>query len=516
VKLGVFSGLHRSYVITDMEIEVSMSVLRTSNVTKRFPGTVALKDVSISFQSGKVNALVGKNGSGKSTLMKVINGAYNDFEGSLYIDDQEFRYQHPKQAFEAGIATVYQEMSLIPGLSVAENILLGRYRKNGPFIDWKATYQDAQDVLDDMGITLPVKEMVAHLSVWQCQVIEIAKAMSANPKVLILDEPTSALAQSETEMLFALIRRLVKKDVIVIYISHRLQELWEIADTCSVLRDGKYVGTIEMEGAKHADLLSLMFGDLQLKERPADVVALDEVVLEVKDFNREPKFMDINFKLYKGEVLGIAGMLGAGRTELLRAIFGADKPDSGAIFIDGEVVTNPSPVLMKNKGIAFVPEDRKQQGLVQILSIKSNLNHSSLDLISNGMFVDAKKETDFCRRQIKDLDINVPGEEFPMTSLSGGNQQKVVVGKWLNIGPKIVIFDEPSRGIDVNAKQQIFQIIWDLSRHGLSSIVVSSELEELLEICNRIIIMKDGRFVDEVNPDDLSVNELYALSMGGN
>jgi ribose transport system ATP-binding protein len=216
------------------------------------------------------------------------------------------------------------------------------------------------------------------------------------------------------------------------------------------------------------------------------------------------------------EVLGIAGMLGSGRTELLRAIFGADKFESGTISIDGEVISNPSPVLMKHKGIAFIPEDRKEQGLVQILSIKDNLNHSSLDLISNGMFIDTKKEKEFSRRQIEDLQIMIPGESYPMTSLSGGNQQKVVVGKWLNIGPKIVIFDEPSRGIDVNAKQQIFQIIWDLSRRGLSSIVVSSELEELLEICNRILIIKDGLFIDEVNPDDLSVNELYVRCMGGN
>ena len=493
-----------------------MSVLRASNITKRFPGTVALDGVSISFQSGKVNALVGKNGSGKSTLVKVINGAYNEFDGNLYLDDAEFRYQQPKQAFDAGIATVYQEMSLIPGLSVAENILLGRYKMKGKFIDWKQTFQDAQDILDDMGVNLPVKETVLHLSVWQCQVIEIAKAMSVNPKVLILDEPSSALAQHETEMLYALIRRLVKKDVIVIYISHKLQELWEIADTCSVLRDGKYVGTLEMKTAKHADLMSLMFGDIILKKRPSDVVVQDHVVFEVDKLTREPAFRGISFKLHKGEVLGIAGMLGSGRTELLRAIFGADKFESGTISIDGEVISNPSPVLMKHKGIAFIPEDRKEQGLVQILSIKDNLNHSSLDLISNGMFIDTKKEKDFSRRQIEDLQIMIPGESYPMTSLSGGNQQKVVVGKWLNIGPKIVIFDEPSRGIDVNAKQQIFQIIWDLSRRGLSSIVVSSELEELLEICNRILIIKDGLFIDEVNPDDLSVNELYVRCMGGN
>jgi ribose transport system ATP-binding protein len=259
-----------------------------------------------------------------------------------------------------------------------------------------------------------------------------------------------------------------------------------------------------------------MFGDLTLKKRPADVVAQDQVIFEVRKLTREPKFMDISFTLRKGEVLGIAGMLGSGRTELLRAIFGADKPDSGAILIDGEVIQRPSPQLMKEKGVAFIPEDRKQQGLVQILSIKSNLNHASLDIISKGLFVDEKKEDVFSKRQIKDLDIMIPGDGFPMTSLSGGNQQKVVVGKWLNIGPKLVIFDEPSRGIDVNAKQQVFQIIWDLSRKGLGTVVVSSELEELLEICNRILIMKDGRFIGEVNPEDLSVNELYTLCMGGN
>lgn len=493
-----------------------MSVLRVCNITKRFPGTVALDDVTMSFQSGKVNALVGKNGSGKSTLVKVINGAYSDFDGSLYLDDEQFRYQHPKQAFEAGIATVYQEMSLIPGLSVAENILLGRYRMNGSFIDWKRTYQDAQEILDDIGISLPVKEIVQHLSVWQCQVIEIAKAMSMNPKVLILDEPTSALAQHETEMLYTLIKRLVKKDVIVIYISHRLQELWEIADTCSVLRDGKYVGTIEIQSATYSDLLSLMFGNLSLKKRPSDIVPQEKVIFEVKGLTRSPKFEGIDFTLRKGEVLGIAGMLGSGRTELLRAIFGADKPDSGSIMIDGETITNPSPTLMKRKGVAFIPEDRKQEGLIQILSIKSNLTHASLELISKRQFVDVRKEDDFSKRQIANLQIKTTGDELPMTSLSGGNQQKVVVGKWLNSGPKIVIFDEPTRGIDVGTKQQIFQIIWDLSRQGLSSIVVSSELEELLEICNRILIMKDGRFIDEVNPDELSVNELYALCMGGN
>jgi ribose transport system ATP-binding protein len=492
-----------------------MSVLQACNITKVFPGTLALDDVSISFHSGKVNALVGKNGSGKTTLVKIINGAYEATGGTMNIDGKDFMYQNPKQAFDAGIATVYQEMSLIPGLSVAENILIGRYKMNGPFVDWKSTYREAEMVLENLGISLPLKETVNNLSVWQCQVVEIAKAMSANPKVIFLDEPTSALAQNETALLFKLIRELSRKDVIIIYISHRLQELWEIADTCSVLRDGKYVGCLDMPGASHKELLNLMFGNVEVRERPDDIKASSETVLKIDSLTREPAFRDISFELKKGEVLGIAGMLGSGRTELLRAIFGADTAHSGNITIKEELIAHPTPLVMRKHGVAFIPEDRKSQGLVQILSIKSNLTHSCLDRILKGPFIDPEKEDEYSSKQIKDLEIKIPGDEYPMTSLSGGNQQKVVLGKWLNIEPRVLIFDELSRGIDVNAKQQIFQIVWDLAREGLSSIVVSSELEELLEICNRILIMRGGEIVKEVNPDKLSVEELYALCMGG-
>lgn len=492
-----------------------MSVLNACNITKIFPGTTALDDVSITFQSGKVNAVVGKNGSGKSTLVKVINGAYETTNGTMNIDGVDFKYHSPKQAAEAGIATVYQEMSLIPGLSVAENILLGRYRTKGPFVDWKRIHNDAQRILDDMGASLPIRELVGNLSVWQHQVIEIAKAMSMNPKVLFLDEPTSALAQHETEMLFDLIRKLREKDVIIIYISHRLQELWEIADTCSVLRDGKYVGTLEMPAASRKDLLSLMFGDVAVPDRPEDIQPGTKTVLKVENLTGEPAYRNISFELKEGEILGIAGMLGAGRTELLRAIFGADAPDSGTIQIGDARIRRHSPRELKKHGVAFIPEDRKDQGLVQILSIRANLNHASLARVTNGIFIDPGAEKRNSDKQIDELDITLPGDEYPMTSLSGGNQQKVVVGKWLNAEPKVLIFDELSRGIDVNAKQQIFQIVWDLSRKGLSSIVVSSELEELLEVCTRILIMQDGEFVQEVNPDDLQVEELYALSMGG-
>lgn len=491
-----------------------MSSLTVRNIVKNFPGTRALDDVSITFESGKVNALLGKNGSGKSTLVKVINGAYQADSGVIELDGVPLEFGGPQDAFDQGIATVYQEMSLIPGLSVAENILIGRYETNGPFVDWKKTYAKAQSLLDEMGIDLPVRDLVVNLSVWQCQVVEIAKAMSCRPRVIFLDEPTSALAQHETQMLFRLIRELKTKDVIIIYITHRLQELWEIADTSTVLLDGRLTGKIDMADAQPKDILKLMFGDVTIKNRPADLIVSDEAVLEVKNLTRNPWFRNVSFTLKKGEVLGIAGMLGSGRTELLRAIFGADHADEGSIVLDGKVIDKPNPRIMSQLGLALTPEDRKSQGLVQILSIKENLCHASLDILAPSGFMDTKLEQRYADRQVDALHIKTPGTDMPMTSLSGGNQQKVVVGKWLNIGPKVIFLDEPSRGIDVNAKQQIFQIIWDQSRKGVSSVVVSSELEELLEVCHRIIIMRQGEFVDVIRPEDTTIEELYSHCIG--
>ncbi|MEO8410430.1 MAG: sugar ABC transporter ATP-binding protein [Propionivibrio sp.] len=493
-----------------------MSTLCVRNIVKVFPGTRALDDVSITFESGKVNALLGPNGCGKSTLVKVINGAHQADAGEIELDGVPLKFDDPQDALDQGIATVYQEMSLIPGLSVAENILIGRYEYRGAFgafVDWKKTYARAQALLDEMGIDLPVRELVANLNVWQCQVVEIVKAMSCRPKVILLDEPTSALAQHETQILFRLIRELKKKDVIIIYITHRLQELWEIADTSTVLLDGKLTGKIDMQGAQPRDILKLMFGDVEVRNRPADLEVSEHNVLEVQNLTRKPWFEDVSFTLKKGEVLGIAGMLGSGRTELLRAIFGADRADAGTIVFDGEAIAHPTPRRMSQRGLAFTPEDRKSQGLVQILSIKANLCHASLDILSSRGFVDTRKEQLFADRQVDSLQIKTTGTELAMTSLSGGNQQKVVVGKWLNTSPKVIFFDEPSRGIDVNAKQQIFQIIWEQSRQGVSSVVVSSELEELLEVCHRIIIMRAGRFVDEVRPEGTTIEDLYSHCM---
>ncbi|MBC7959109.1 MAG: sugar ABC transporter ATP-binding protein [Vallitaleaceae bacterium] len=492
-----------------------MSVLKTEKIKKVYPGTIALNDVSVEFSSGKVHALIGKNGSGKSTLLKVFSGAISPTAGHFFLDGKQLKFDDPRDAFDQGIATVYQELSLVPGLTVAENIFLGRLPMKGKFGDWSKTYSMAADLLKEFDVLISPKEMVYNLSVGQSQMIEIVKAMSFKPKVLQLDEPTSALAKNEITSLFRMIHRLKEKDVIIIYVSHRLHELWEIADTCTVVRDGYYIGTVTMKDASRKEILHMMFGDVVIPNRPADLQMDENIILEVKNLTKKHKFSDVSFQLRKGEILGIAGMLGSGRTELLKSIFGADTFESGEILFDGKKVKSPTPQKMKRLGLALTPEDRKHEGLVQIASVKSNLCMASLDKTSKGIIVQRQRETEFVNRQVEGLQIKVSSTDHLVSSLSGGNQQKVVIGNWLNNDPKIILFDEPSRGIDVNAKQQIFQIIWEQSRKGISSIMVSSELEELIEVCHRVLIIRDGVITGEVKTEEVEVEELYELCIGG-
>jgi ABC-type sugar transport system ATPase subunit len=493
-----------------------MSILRTEGIVKDYPGCRALDAVSVSFDSGKVHAFIGKNGSGKSTLVKIFAGAIQPTGGEFFLDGEALHFNTPVAAREKGIATVYQELSLVPYLSVAENIFLGRLPKKGKIIDWDKTYRLADELLKGMKVDIDPHTEVYKLSMWQCQVIEITKAMSFNPKVLMLDEPTSALAAHETERLFEVIRELKKQDVIIIYISHRLQELWEIADTVTVLRDGKFIGTEILEKLSHKDIIHMMFGDVKPNIRPKDLPVSEENIMKVEHLGRAGKFEDISFELKKGEVLGIAGMLGSGRTELMRSIFGADPFDSGKITIEGQTITSSSnPIKMKQLGLGLTPEERKTQGVILIHSIKDNLCYSCIDRISNNHIIDENKRTEISKKQINDLQIKVADMNSPISSLSGGNQQKVVIGNWLNNKPKIMMYDEPTRGIDVNAKGQIFQIMWNQSRKGVSSLFVSSELEELLEVCHRILIMHLGKIVGVVSPDNLQIDELYAMCMGG-
>jgi len=489
--------------------------IRTDHIIKDYPGTRALNDVSVCFDSGKVHALVGKNGSGKSTLVKIFSGAIKPTSGEFYLNEEKLHFNSTSDAYEKGIASVYQEMSLVPGLSVAENIFLGRLPKKNQAIDWQKTYQMAEALLGQMKSEIDPHEMVSRLSMWQMQVVEITKALSFHPKVIMLDEPTSALAQNEVQNLFDAIRALKDQGVIVIYITHKLQELPQIADTVSVLRDGKLVGTVQMNEVSHKDIINMMFGEVKIQSRPTDIKVQDKTIMEVRNFSRHGWYQDVSFKLKRGEVLGIAGMLGSGRTELLRGIFGADPVDSGEVLIEGKTYKSANPIKMVKAGVGLTPENRKIQGLILIHSIKDNLCYASMNITANGWLENKQKRNAFAERQVKELEIKVSDIDARCESLSGGNQQKVVVGNWLNTSPKIMLYDEPSRGIDVSAKQQIFEIMWEEARKGISSIFVSTELEELLEVCHRILIMRHGRIVDEIDPDETNVNELYEICMRG-
>ena len=498
-------------------MSTQVHTLQTLALRKEYPGTVALNDVSVSFTGGAIHALIGKNGAGKSTLVKLIAGATRPTRGSILVDGKEVSLQSPSDALQRGIVAVHQELSLVPELTVAENILLGRLPKKPGFgdsiIDWKRVYQRAEEILVELGVPLDVHARASTLGVAQQQSIEIAKAMSYQPSILILDEPTSALAQHETERLFGLLRVLKKRGVVLLYITHRLQELREIADTITALRNGSLVGTIPIADATPSNIVHMMFGEVVQSVRPADLVPPTEPFVEVRSFSRRGVFDDINFTVNKGEILGIAGLLGSGRTELLRALFGADPVDSGELIIDGRTIRPSSPGQMKDLGVVLTPENRKDQGLVQLLNTRINACLASLNRISTRGFLTRAREEVYVERNIRELDIAVANPEAPIAYLSGGNQQKVVIGKWLNTQPRLVLLDEPTRGIDVQAKQQMFQIIWDMSKRGISCIVVSSELEELLDICHRILIMRQGSIVSSVRPGEISLENLFAVCM---
>lgn len=487
-------------------------VLEARNIYKQFPGTLALNDVSVSFQAGAVHAVLGKNGSGKSTLMKIFSGAYLPTKGEIYLDGEKMNYTNTEMAIQSGIATVYQELSVIKDLTVAENLLIGRLPMKSRFaIDWKKVDQLAQETLDYLNVQIPLNAYVRDLTVGQQQLIEIAKALSAKPRVLILDEPTSALSDAECEKLFTVMQDLKKKGLIILFITHRLQEVFKAADTVTVLRDSLLIGCERVKDIDSTKLINMMFGEVN-HHVPHENHATQKVVLSARNLRSE-KLRDVSFELHEGEILGIAGMLGSGRTELLRAVYGLDPLTSGQVFLDGEAVRKLTPVHMKKKGLGFTSENRKDEGLCVRLSVADNLLLANYYNISPKGYVDSKMEKDFVNRQIEGLSIKVADVNAPASSLSGGNQQKLVVGNWLNTQPRILLMDEPSRGIDVSAKQQVFNVMWREAEKGVSSIMVSSELEELLEVCDRILIMRSGRICGEYMAAELNVESIYSLCM---
>lgn len=496
-------------------------MIEFQNIQKDFGATRALARFSHRFAPGAVHALMGKNGSGKSTLVKLMGGVIAASAGEMRIDGRHVNFATPADAQAAGIMTVHQELSLQPHLSVAENIALGRLptrrRMGFPIVDWVSMQESAQELLHEMGVNIDPMRSVESLSVGQQQMIEIIKAMAGNPSVLLLDEPTSALAAREVAQLFTLVRRLRDKGVTIIYITHRMNELFEIADTCTVLRDGQFIGSVKMQDSTPATIVEMMFGTVARAVRPARSQApINDPVLKVKNLCRGAAFQDISFELHRGEVLGLAGLLGSGRTELLRAIFGADAVDAGQIELNGEAIDHPSPRLMRDKGLGYTSENRKEEGLVQELSTHDNLVLASLERIARRGLINRKLETPYVQRQIEKLYIKGGDPMLPVSSLSGGNQQKVVIGNWLNTSPQVMLLDEPSRGIDIQAKQQIFKLIWDQTANGVSTIFVSSELEEVLEVCDRILVMHQGRVVAQTRPESTTLTELYELCMQGN
>jgi ABC-type sugar transport system ATPase subunit len=403
----------------------------------------------------------------------------------------------------------------VPELSVEENIFLGRLpRKRSGLIDWILLRRTTNALFEEIGgLDIAPQTRVADLSVGQQQMIEIVKAMSFRPKVLQLDEPTSALAQAEVRQLFTLVRKLRDLGVTIIYITHRLSELDQIADTVTAIRDGQFVDSVPIKDATPSVILDMMFGDLPPLERPTQAISQDKSVLSARNLALAPHFDDISFDLYSGEVLGIAGMLGSGRTEWLHCLCGALTPDHGEISVNGQAVTKPDIPTMKALGIGYTSEDRKHSGLVQLLSSHANLCLAGLGQIAPKGWISTRTERPFVDRQIAGLHIKAGDPMLPVSSLSGGNQQKIVVGNWMNNTPDILLFDEPARGVDVQAKRQIYELIWEKAREGLSSIVVSTELEDLTECCDRILVLRDGRIAEEFLNDGLDAKDIYAACM---
>jgi len=498
-----------------------MATVEVRDLSKTYGAVKALEGVTHRFEAGRIHALMGKNGSGKSTLVKMLSGVVRPSRGEILLNGAPVSFRGPADAFARGIVTVHQELSLVPELSVAENVFLGRLpmaRTAGiTRIDWPAMRRETRALLERMGLDFDPDVPVSRLSVGQQQTVEIAKAMSFDPALLLLDEPTSALASKEVAMLFELLRVLRAQGVTMMYISHRMSELSEIADTVTVLRDGRLVGAVEMSHSTNDEIIDMMFGSVARAIRPARTAGHAErpPVLEVRGLTREPAFRDVSFSLAPGEVLGIAGMLGAGRTELLRTIFGAEQPDRGEILVEGQGVRRPEPRLMTSLGLGYTPENRKEEGLIQAHSIHANLSLANLRRNAPRGIVTERAEAPAVARQVAHLEIKVDSSAHPVSSLSGGNQQKVVIGNWLNTDPKILFYDEPSRGVDVNAKQQIFRIIWEQAERGVAAVFVSTELEEVLEVCDRILVMREGSIVGTLDPARTTLAQLYAACMEG-
>ena len=488
-------------------------IVELENICKSFPGVKALDNVHFHLKAGEVMALLGENGAGKSTLMKVLSGVHNKDSGTMKIFGQEVDNMTPKRAQELGVAIIHQELNMCQHLTVAENMFLGRERRRGLKLSQKEMNAEAARVFKSLDIELDPTTMVGSLQVSKQQMVEIAKALSTNARILIMDEPTSALTSKEIDELFRIIRRLRAEGKGIVYISHRLEELQHIVDRVTIMRDGHYITEGNFADMDMSYIIANMVGR-EIKEKfPRVHCEKGKKIFEVKHLNAGRMVRDISFSSYEGEILGFAGLMGAGRTETTRAIFGVDPKESGEIWLDGREIKIRNPMDAIRQGVVLAPEDRKKDGLCVKLSIRSNIELPNLDIACNKLgVVNRKKVTEMVQTAKQNFSIKMPNDEIDAGSLSGGNQQKVVVGKWLARESRVVIFDEPTRGIDVAAKVEIYNLMNDLKKQGISVIFVSSEMPEVLGIADRIIVMCDGRITGEMMVQDATQEKILELA----
>ena len=497
-------------------MEATENILVLKGVTKEFPGVKALDNVDFDVRKGEVLALAGENGAGKSTLMKILSGSYTRDSGTIEFCGQQVEIRNPRDAEKLGLSIIYQELNVLQGLSVAENIFVGRQpRKKNGLVDWKRMYRDAEALFDRLGIQMDVRRKVLGMSIAQQQMVEIAKAVSFDAKLVIMDEPTSSLTDRETQLLFEIIRSLRAQGVSVIFITHRLDEIFTIADRITVLRDGCSIGTRNVKETTKAELISMMIGREMTKQFPPRDAVIGKELLRVENISDGKKVKGVSFSVARGEVLGFAGLVGAGRTETMRMIFGADKRASGEIWLDGQRITIHSPKDSVKHRIAFVTENRKTEGLLLNKPVYLNVVMVALEKVMKFRLLSHTRERERSRQYIDELRIATPSIDKKVVFLSGGNQQKIVVAKWLMSDSEVIILDEPTRGIDVGAKREIYEIINDLAAAGKAVIVISSDMEEILGISDRIAVMHEGRIAGIVPRMDATQQIISEYAIGG-
>lgn len=509
--IGKLSNVLGGEKMADQHVD-ERYILSIQGLNKSFPGVQALDNVSFNIERGTIHALVGENGAGKSTLIKILAGIYRADSGKVLLNGESIAFRTPHEAQIAGISVVHQEIKLAETLSVAENIFLGNLMYNRlKLANWKAMHKRAQEMIDNLGIDIDIEEPVENLTVAQKQIVEICKAINLECEILIMDEPSATLTSRESEILFEIVHRLKGQGFTIIYISHRLEEIFRLADNVTVLRDGEHINTLPVSKVDRGKLIEMMVGRVLENEYPKDIIQIGEPILEVKNLNRKGVLHDISFTVNKGEVLGFSGLVGAGRTELARAILGIDGIDSGEIILKGKPIQNKTFRDAIDRGFGLVSEDRQRQGIVEIFPVRENICMVSIDKILERGIINKKLERQYAEEYVSKLNIVTPSIDTEVQYLSGGNQQKVVIAKWLMKDSEIIFLDEPTRGIDVGAKAEIYMLINELVKAGKTVIMISSEMPEVIGMCDRILVMHGGRIVGELSREEATQEKIMSL-----